>query len=105
MLKEMNINVKYAFLFLGFVRELLSNTTRSAKFWSVMLGYWGLKRLTIKIESSIRTTTNTGTDRNLHRKGDRGEYILLDDTIISHNREIFYSYVTSGVKKSSSMVV
>jgi hypothetical protein len=33
MLKEMNINVKYAFLFLGFVRELLSNTTRSAKFW------------------------------------------------------------------------
>jgi hypothetical protein len=27
----------------GFVRELLSNTTSSAEFWSVMLGYWCVK--------------------------------------------------------------
>ena len=32
----------------GFVCELLSNTTSSAGFWSVMLGYWGVRRLTIR---------------------------------------------------------
>jgi hypothetical protein len=33
-----------------FVRELLSNTTSSARFWSVtsILGYWGVKCLTIR---------------------------------------------------------
>ena len=34
--------------FLGSVRELLSNTTISGRFWSVMLGYWSFKHLTIR---------------------------------------------------------
>ena len=39
MLKEMSINTRYAFFVSRFVRELLSNTTSSAGFWSVMFGY------------------------------------------------------------------
>ena len=35
------------FLFCFFC-ELLSNTISSAKFWSVMFSYWGVKRLTIR---------------------------------------------------------
>ena len=36
------------FLVSGFVRELLSNKTSSARFWSVVLVYWGVKRLTVR---------------------------------------------------------
>jgi hypothetical protein len=36
------------FLCPDFVRELLSNTTSSARFWSVMSVYWSVKRLTIR---------------------------------------------------------
>ena len=42
---------KHQVLFVSrFVRELLSNTTNSARFWSVIfgLGHWGVKCLTIR---------------------------------------------------------
>jgi hypothetical protein len=33
--------IRYTFR-LRFVRELLSNTASSARFWSVIFGYWGV---------------------------------------------------------------
>ena len=71
---------------------------------SCWVGYWDVKCLTIRQNPAfgpqqIRELTGIFVEKAIEVNSS------FDETFIIHNCETFHSYVTSGVEKSSSMMV